>query len=151
MIYAYRGFAFFIAVSVISAPAMSADDWAGIVKAASGPATVERAGTASPIALGDKVMARDKLVTGKDGKIAVTLRDDTRISLGENTQISLNEFGFDPSTQGGSVFVSVLRGVTAMVSGLVARANPQAMKISTPMATIGIRGTEFVVVVEDAK
>ena len=134
--------------AVFAASAIAADDWAGTVKAAIGAVAVERDGKAIPINVGDKVMPKDKLVTGKDSRIAVTLRDDTLISTGANSQLALSEFTFDPATQAGSLFVSVLRGVTAMVSGLVAKTNPHAMLITTPTATCGIRGTEFIVEVE---
>jgi len=127
---------------------VAAEDWAGTVKSVNGTVAVERGGKAMPISVGDKVLSKDKLVTGKDSRIAVTLRDDTLISTGANSRLALNEFTFDPATQGGSLFVSVLRGVTAMVSGLVAKTEPHAMRITTPTATIGIRGTEFIVEVD---
>ena len=143
-----RGLKLLILSLVLAAAAARAEDWAGTVKAVGGTVMVERSGKAMPIGVGDNVLARDKLFTDKDGRIAVTLRDDTLISTGANSQLVLNEFAFDSATQGGNVFVSVLRGVTAMVSGLVAKANPHAMHVTTPTATIGIRGTEFIVEVD---
>lgn len=129
----------------IAAPGALAQEWAGTVKAFTGTAVVERGGKVLPLSLGDKVFPGDKLVSGKGSRIAVTLRDDTLISTGANSQLALKEFSFNATTQEGSLFVSVLRGVTAMVSGLVAKANPQAMRVTTPAATVGIRGTEFIV------
>lgn len=142
-----RVFAVMFAVA-LTASAASAQEWAGTVKAVAGSASAEREGKLLPLGVGDKVYPKDKLVTGKDSRIAVTLRDDTLISTGADSRLALNEFAFDAATQGGSLFVSVLRGVTAMVSGLVAKANPHAMRVTTPTATIGIRGTEFIVEVE---
>lgn len=126
----------------------TAQEWAGIVKTVRGEVAVERAGKAQPVAVGDKVFPRDKLVTGKDSQVGVTLRDDTLISTGANSQLVVAEFSFDPTTQSGNVLVSVLRGVTAMVSGLVAKSHPDAMRVTTPTLTAGIRGTEFIVEVE---
>lgn len=139
--------AMFIA-AIMAASAAAAQEWAGTVKAVTGSVTVERDGKALPLSLGDKVYAGDKLLSGKDSQVAVTLRDDTLMSTGANSQLLLKGFSFNAATQEGSVFVSVLRGVTAMVSGLVAKANPLAMRVTTPTATIGIRGTEFIVEVE---
>jgi hypothetical protein len=140
---------FLLAVLVIAAalPAQ-AQEWAGMVKTAVGAVKVERGGMAQEVNVGDKLLPRDKLVTGKDGRVGVTLRDDTLIAAGPNSQLALNEFAFDAATQNGNVVVSVLRGVTAMVSGLVAKTNPQAMRVTTPTSTLGIRGTEFIVEVE---
>lgn len=131
-----------------SAPPAWAQEWAGTVKSVRGDVVVERAGKTLPAAVGDKVFPRDKLVTGKDAQIGVTLRDDTLISTGANSRLVVAEFAFDPATQNGNVLLSVLRGVSAMVSGLVAKSNPNAMRVTTPTATAGIRGTEFIVEVE---
>jgi len=144
---ARRLLALLIATALAATPAL-AEDWAGTVKAVDGTVTLERDGKTLPVAVGDKVMPKDKLTTAKDSRVAVTLRDDTLISTGPRSQMAVAEFAFDPATQSGSVVVSVLRGVTAMVSGLVAKANASAMRVTTPTATIGIRGTEFVVEVE---
>lgn len=138
-----------LVIGIMAASGASAQEWAGTVKAAKGTVAVEKEGRVSPLSLGDRVFAGDKLVTGKDGHVAVTLRDDTLISTGANSQLALKDFTFDPITQKGSLFVSMLRGVTAMVSGLVARTNPHAMRVTTPNATIGIRGTEFIVEVNN--
>jgi hypothetical protein len=68
---------------------------------------------------------------------------------GVNSQLPLNEFTFDPTIHDSNLLVTVLGGVTAMISGLIVRENPHAMRVNTPTATIGIRGTEFIVEVKD--
>jgi len=133
-----------IAAVMLASPAF-AQEWAGTVKAVAGTVTAEREGKVIPLSLGDKVFSGDKLVSGKDSRIAVTLRDDTLVSMDANTQLSINEFAFSASTHEGNLLVSISRGVVAMVSGLVAKANPHAMRVTTPGATLGIRGTEFIV------
>jgi hypothetical protein len=143
------GFFFIFVVAIVATSGVSAQEWAGTVKAVTGIATAERDGKVIPLNLGDKVFSGDKLASGKDSRIAITLRDDTLISTGPNSQLALKDFAFNPATQEGSLLVSVLRGVTAMVSGLVAKTNPRAMRVSTPTATAGIRGTEFIVEVEN--
>lgn len=134
-----------VAALLLPLPHALAAEWAGTAKAVSGSVNVERAGQQLPVAVGDRLYPQDKLMTGRDGRLAVTLRDDTRISLSANTQLIVSEFAFNPSTQSGGVVVSVLKGVSAFVSGLVAKSSPSAMKVTTPTATLGIRGTEFVV------
>ena len=141
-------FAILFCIALAWVTGVLAQEWAGTVKAVNGTATVDRGGKVLPLNLGDKVFAGDKLATGKDSHMALTLSDDTLISTGANSQLVLNEFTFNASTQEGSMFISVLRGVSAMVSGLVAKANPDAMRVGTPNATMGIRGTEFIVEVD---
>lgn len=123
-------------------------DWAGVVKVAVGSVTAERRGQMVTLAVGDRVFALDKIMTGKDSRAAITLRDDTLISFGANSQVLLREFNFDPGTQSGSMVINVLRGLTAFVSGLVAKSSPVAMQVATPTATMGVRGTEFIVEVD---
>jgi hypothetical protein len=134
-------------LALLAAP-VGAQEWAGIVKSVQGDAGIERAGTVRPAAVGSRLLAGDKLVTGKDGRLGATLRDDTLISTGPDSRIAVAEYAFEPATQSGSMTLSVLRGVAALVSGLVAKANPGAMRVTTPTATVGIRGTEFIVEVE---
>lgn len=133
---------------LLSIPAVAAE-FAGTVKAVQGDVRIDHDGNARAAVVGDKVYAKDRLTTGTDGRVSVTLRDDTLLSTGPNGRLTINEFEFNPSTHGGQVFLSVARGVTAMVSGLIAKADPKAMRVTTPTATIGIRGTEFVVEVAD--
>ncbi len=136
---------------MLASPAASAQEWAGTIKGVAGTAAVEREDKVIPLNLGDKVFSGDKLISGTNSGIAVTLRDDTLISTGPDSQLVLKEFSFNPATQEGNLFLSVLRGVAAMASGLVARANPRAMRVTTPTATMGIRGTEFIVEVVDGE
>ncbi|MFH0934695.1 MAG: FecR domain-containing protein, partial [Pseudomonadota bacterium] len=71
------------------------------------------------------------------------------ISLGAKSATQLNEFRYDPVTRDGNMLVSVLKGSLRFVTGLLGKHNPKAVGIRTPTATIGIRGTDFIVSVED--
>jgi len=134
----------------VGCAAADAADPAGTVKTAQGTFFVERAaaGGASatlPLHVGDAVQEGDRLETGQDGAAGITLRDDSLVSLGPNSAFELQRFSFDPSSNRGTFIGEVLRGAMMFVTGLVARTSPSSMKISTPTATIGIRGTEFIV------
>jgi hypothetical protein len=73
------------------------------------------------------------------------LKDETRMSLGANSQIALEKFSFDANTYAGSLLVNVNKGTLAMVSGLVAKNNPTAAQVKTPTATAAVRGSSFAV------
>lgn len=137
-------------VQCVACGAASAADAAGTVKTAQGTVFVERAAdggasTTLPLHVGDAVLEGDRLETGEDGTAGITLRDDSLVSLGPNATFELQRFSFDPASNRGTFFGEVLRGAMMFVTGLVARTSPSSMKISTPTATIGIRGTEFIV------
>ncbi|MAO55042.1 MAG: hypothetical protein CMM61_05025, partial [Rhodospirillaceae bacterium] len=115
----------------------------GTVKTLSGEVWVTRAdGTRIQLKAGDQVFQGDNIETGPDGAIGVLLADETTFSMGEDSQMVLDEMVYDPATQDGSLNVSVVQGVFTFVSGQVAKTDPDAMKIDTPVATIGIRGTQ---------
>ena len=119
------------------------------VKQSTGTAFVERGAqhlTASP---GLQLLTRDRLVTGKDGRISVTFVDNTRFAVGPNSQVSISEFQYDRTRQKGSFLTQVDRGSLAVISGKIAKSNRDAMKVRTPNTLLGVRGTKFIVEVPD--
>ena len=91
---------------------------------------------------GSPVYQGDVLETGPEGAVGVTLADQTNFSMAENGNMVLDEMVYDPVTQDGSIAISAIEGVFTFVSGQVAKTDPDAMTLSTPVATIGIRGTQ---------
>lgn len=92
--------------------------------------------------LGDQVFQGDILESGPNGNVGVLLADQTTFAMGPEGRMVLDEMIYDPATQQGSVSMSVLQGVFTFVSGQVAKTDPDAMTLDTPVATIGIRGTQ---------
>ena len=99
-------------------------------------------GTRVELNVGDPVYQGDILESGADGSIGVLLADETTFSMGESGRMVLDEMIYDPATQEGSVSMTALQGVFTFVSGQVAKTDPDAMTLDTPVATIGIRGTQ---------
>ncbi len=77
--------------------------------------------------------------------VGITLKDDTLLSVGPNSSLILEQFSFNTTTQDGNLALRILRGAFSAVSGFIARRNPATLLVYTPTATIGIRGTEFIV------
>lgn len=127
------------------------DDAAGIIKTTKGSVTIERAGRKAAGAAGAIVMASDRIITGADGSAGITLRDETRMALGPNTVLSMEQFAFNTTTHEGRLDASVRRGTLAVVSGKIAKQSPTAVKFSTPSAVLGVRGTEFVIEVDGSE
>ena len=115
----------------------------GQVDSFEGTVTVTHAdGTQEVLEAGSSVFQGDTLETGDGGAVGITLADETTFSMAENGSMVLDEMVYDPGTQEGSVSVSVLEGVFTFVSGQIAKTDPDAMTLDTPVATIGIRGTQ---------
>lgn len=115
------------------------------VKTASGAAAVVRGSQKLKPAPGLQLEAHDTLVTGKDGRMAVTFIDNTRFAVGPNSSVSVSEFQYDRTRQKGTMVTQVDRGSLAVVSGKIAKSNRDAMKVRTPNTLLGVRGTKFIV------
>ena len=118
---------------------------AGFVKTVSGTATLVHEGREQSVVLGASVTPGDLLKTGGDGRIGVTLKDDTRISLGPNTEISLAAFAYSPSDARLGFAMRVVHGVVAYVSGRIAKLAPDSIRIETPTSILGVRGTHLLI------
>ena len=79
----------------------------------------------------------------------MVLRDGTVMVLGANSRMELKNFAFDATTYEGNVAVALMRGTMRMITGLVGKTRHDAVQVNTPTALIGIRGTDFIVEVDD--
>jgi hypothetical protein len=135
--------------TVADALAGDAADAAGVVKTVKGKVQIERAGGSSGAAIGSDVYSSDRIVTGPESSVGITLRDTTQLSAGANTTLELNKFAFNSTTHDGVLDATVKRGSLAVISGKLAKANPDSVRFSTPTTTLGVRGTEFIIEVGD--
>lgn len=115
----------------------------GRVDESVGEVTATRAdGTRVALTQDTPVYQGDVIETAEDAALSITFIDETAFSLGEEARMVLDEMIFDPDTMEGSSTFSVVQGVFMFVSGEIAANNPDEMIVRTPVATIGIRGTQ---------
>ncbi|MEH6544927.1 MAG: Calx-beta domain-containing protein, partial [Sneathiella sp.] len=100
-------------------------------------------GTIDELVPGAAVFQGDVLETGSDGSFAIVFADDTQFSMGENGRAVLDEMIYNPSGGDGTFGVSLLQGVFSLVSGQIAKDDPENVSVKTPVGTIGIRGTSW--------
>ena len=129
------------------APAVWADD-AGQIKTLSGAVYLERDGQRLPVRAGMPVRQSDTLVTGADGAVGVTFTDNSLLSVGPNSVLAIDRYAFDSTTHRGEFDASLRKGTLAVISGKMVRQSPDAMRVRTPASIMGVRGTEFVVRVD---
>ena len=118
---------------------------AGRIKIASGSVFVIRGSAELPAAVGDTVFASDGVRTGADGRLGLTLKDETRVSLGPSSEVRIDTFRFAPNESSLAVALTFVRGVVGYVSGRIAKLAPDAVRLKTPSAIIGVRGTTLAV------
>lgn len=117
----------------------------GRVKVAKGGVTIEREGSVVPAAVGTRVQTSDRITTAADGSVGITLDDDSLLSAGPNSVLSLERYAFDPTTNQGRFDAALNKGTLAVISGRIAKQSPDAMTVRTPAIILGVRGTTFVV------
>lgn len=137
------------AVACMLVPVAFAAD-IGQVKVAKGEVTIERAGQPQPASVGMRVQSGDAVRTGSDGSVGINMSDNSLLSLGPNSVLSLDRYEFNPTTNQGRFDTSLQKGSVAVVSGRIAKQSPDAMTLRTPFAVLGVRGTEFVVSADNA-
>ena len=120
----------------------------GYVMKVSGEATVISDGKAVPAAVGTPVMQGSTLRTGPGGALGVTLKDNTVMSFGPNSELRVDEFLFAPARNELKLTANITRGTMNFISGVIAKLKPEAVQVQTPTGTIGVRGTHFLVKVD---
>ena len=121
----------------------------GQVKVSKGRVTIERGGQTLPAEAGARLQTGDVLKTGADGSVGVTMSDNSLLSAGPNSVLALERYEFDSTTSQGQFDASLQKGSLAVISGRIAKQSPDAMKVRTPSSILGVRGTEFVVSVDE--
>ena len=91
-------------------PASATPVPAGQIKVASGAVFIVRGQTVLPAVIGERVFEADKVRTGSDGRLGITLKDDTRFSLGPNSEVHLSRFAYAPSEGRLALALNVVRG-----------------------------------------
>lgn len=138
-----------VLVCVVSSPVVAQErPVAGRIKVSTGSAFIVRGGAQIPAQVGQIVFEADGLRTGGDGKIGVTLNDDTRLSLGPNSELKLERFMYAPADSGFGLVLKFVRGAATYVSGRIAKLAPDSIRLETPASIIGVRGTTLAIQVQ---
>ena len=131
--------------SAASVPSTGATDPAGGVAAVYHQLTARTLGDSRALEVEDPVFAGEELRTGADGRARIALADGAMLTLGEGAVVRVDRMVFDPSAGSGAgsgdAAFSILHGAFRMVSGELGAKG--AVTLETPIATIGIRGTDF--------
>jgi hypothetical protein len=119
----------------------------GTVTGVQGAATVTQgAGVSRPLNIGDEIFNDDLLETAAGAKLLVTFSDATKLTLGPSAEVVVDEFVYNPNGGTNNAVMRVTAGAMRLVAGAIETAGgPQAVTVTTPVATIGIRGTDFFV------
>ena len=97
---------------------------------------------------GSKLYFGDSIITEAASTAQILLMDQTTLTIGESSELVIDEFVYDPQTKIGKFISSVKIGTVKIITGEISKTNPDNLEIKTPTGSIGARGTEFAVVTE---
>jgi len=118
----------------------------GSVTEITGTAIIKRGSTSVTVSKGTLVETNDR-VEAKNGEVKITFKDNTTVKVTASSALVIDDFVYDPKTQGGKLSLKAAEGTVRYVSGNIAHNNPNSVNIKTPTAAIAVRGTDFVMAV----
>lgn len=124
-----------------SLPDYTGTDIGSVVKARGNIASVLRS-LPRTLREGSDVKFLDTILTGEDTRAEIVLIDDSQLSIGDNSELTIDEMVYEPGKKGRGV-LTLARGVFRMVSGKINKHDGGTLTLRTPVATIGVRGTDF--------
>ena len=114
----------------------------GAVTRIQGEVSGSRGGATQALGLNAPVFLNEVVSTGKAARLEVTFTDNTRLTLGEKAKLTLDAYVFNSAASRGTIKFGVV-GAFRFLSGQVSKLVSSDVSIATPVAIIGIRGTEF--------
>ncbi len=116
----------------------------GLIKVASGNVLIDRAGAELLAEPGVGLEEKDTIRTGDNSAVGMTFIDNSRMSLGANSELELSIFSFGGG-KGNKFDARLQRGSLTAASGEIAKRSPQAMRVLMPTTVLGVTGTQFAV------
>ena len=101
------------------------------------------AGQSEQLLVGTKLMAGDRIRTGADGVAILVFSDEGRISLRADSELVIRHYEIDPTGVKTRIEIELIKGTVRQISGNASRAQPDRYRLNTPVAVIGVRGTDF--------
>lgn len=123
----------------------AAEPHVALVKSVSGQASIVQDGSRRPAEAGMQLHAGDRIVTASRGTAAIVFRDGTMLTVGPAADIHVRDYVFEPKAAKYAFSLYMAKGAAIYESGKIGKLAPEAVKVETPKATVGVRGTRFLV------
>ncbi len=120
----------------------------GTISRVSGPATIARQNESFPAEKGIHLFEGDRIYTQKDGAVGMILYDNTILSLGSSSSLTITTFRFAPNEEEYAMEIELSKGKFLYNSGVIGKVRPKAVRLLMPIGTLGTLGTKFLVDLE---
>ena len=135
----------FVSLTFTSVANASNNSFVGVIGAAIGDIKNQKNESLSN---GSKIFFGDTIISKSKSNAQILFLDQTVLTLGEETELTIDEFVYDPNSQDGSFVSTVKTGTVKFITGQISKKNPDNLEVKVPAGTLGARGTEFVVLSE---
>jgi hypothetical protein len=133
---------------MLALPAVADDSIIGYIKTVKDNGYVIEGNHTTKAVVGTPLKIGNILKTDAHGSMGFTFKDNTVMSVGPDTELTMDEYVYAPNHGNLKLLASITKGTLAYLSGAIAKIKPEAVTVKTPTGTIGVRGTHFVVRVE---
>jgi len=139
-----------LTIALLASHAACADDAViGYIKTITDQTTIAQSGEPVKASLGAPIAVGDVIKTDQSGTAGLTLKDNTILSIGPNTELKIEAYQFQPQADKLQLNACLLKGTLHYISGVIAKLRPEAVTIKTPTGVIAVRGTRFLVKIEE--
>lgn len=132
-------------LACVSLPLAATDSHVALVKGVAGRATVVRDAATRELEAGAQLRISDRIVTAPDATASIVFRDGTMLTLGGGADVHVRDYVFEPKAGRYSFSLYMSQGSAIYESGKIGRVAPEMVKVETPQATVGVRGTRFLI------
>ncbi len=141
-------FAWLIAMFCLANPALGQDEHVAIFKNVSGGIKIVRNDATLAAASGMTLFTSDKVVSDSDASGGIVFKDGTLLTVGSSTEIQIRDYVFEPKESRYAFSLYLAKGTAIYSSGKIGKLSPESVKVNTPTATVGVRGTRFIIKAE---
>ncbi len=126
-------------------PAFGKDEHVAIFKNVSGGMKIVRNDQTLDAAAGTTLLMSDKVISAPEASAGIVFKDGTLLTVGSSTEILIRDYVFEPKESRYAFSLYLAKGTAIYSSGKIGKLSPESVKVNTPTATVGVRGTRFIV------
>ena len=138
----------FLLLSLFSFSIVIANEFIGVVAVGVGNISNQKN---EKLITGSKIYFGDTIIVSEQSNAQILLLDETALTIGEKSELTIDDFVYDPQTKVGKIVSNIKVGTVRVITGEISKQNPENLEVNIPTGSVGARGTEFIVVTESDK
>jgi hypothetical protein len=141
----FKTFIFVLIILTMSKSYAFSKDFIGVISAGIGEIINQ---DSEKLTTGSKIYFGDTIIVKEQSNAQILLLDETAITVGEKSELTIDDFVYDPKSKVGKIVSNIKVGTVRIITGEISKQNPDNLEVNVPSGSIGARGTEFAVVTE---